>query len=93
MTMTTKRYVGLVFAALGYMAVVAIGLLPTTAKVSSWMVLCAAPVLFLTATVDPSWTTLLIVLAPLNAALYAAVAVAVRFIIHNGKEESIAPLR
>jgi hypothetical protein len=76
--MNFKVKIGLLFAAVGYAIVVAIGLLSINLNVNpTKLLICLAPVLILVATEDPTWNVLLVFLAPLNAALYGGIAVAV----------------
>ena len=80
--MNLKVKVGLLFAALGYAIVVAIGLLEMNLNVHApTMLLYMAPVLILIFMEDPNWFGVLVVLAPLNAALYGGVAVAVTSVV------------
>jgi hypothetical protein len=75
--MNLKVKIGLLFAAVGYAIVVAIGLLCINLNVNpTKLLLCLAPVLILIATEDCAWGVLLVVLAPLNAVLYGGIAVA-----------------
>jgi hypothetical protein len=63
--MNLKVKVGLLFAALGYAIVVAIGLLEMNLNVHApTMLLYMAPVLILISTEDPTWLGLLVFLAP-----------------------------
>jgi hypothetical protein len=77
-TMKLNVKAGLVFAALGFAIVVAIGVLylNLNASPSIWL-LRLAPATIVFATEDPGWTALLVVVAPLNAALYGGIAFAV----------------
>ncbi len=80
--MNPKLKVGLLFAALGYAIVVAIGLLEMNLNVHApTMLLHMAPVLIHIFMEDPNWFGVLVVLAPLNAALYGGVAVAVTSVV------------
>lgn len=77
--MNLKVRLGLVFAALGYAVVVAIGIQYLTLKViPSTPLLWLAPVTILWATEgEPPWSFLLFLIAPVNATLYACLAIAV----------------
>jgi hypothetical protein len=71
--MNLKVNVGLLFAALGYAIVVAIGLLEMNLNVHApTMLLYMAPVLILIFMEDPNWFGVLVVLAPLNRRYTAA---------------------
>ena len=80
--MTSKAKIGLLFAVLGYVIVVAIGVLALSLHVDPAGLIYAAPVSILFATEDPTWSGLLVVVAPLNALLYGGLAVAVASSIH-----------
>lgn len=77
-TMKFNVKAGLLFAALGFVIVVAIGVLYLSLNIippTSLLRLAPATIIF--ATEDPGWTELLVVVAPLNAALYGGIAFAV----------------
>jgi len=62
---------GLLFATLGFAIVVVIGILYLSLSITpSILLLRLAPALVVFATEDVGWTELLVVVAPLNAALY-----------------------
>ena len=68
---------GLLFAALGFAIVVAIGILYLSLDITpATLLLHLAPAGFVFATEDVGWTELLVVVAPLNAALYGGIAFA-----------------
>jgi hypothetical protein len=77
--MNLKVRLGLIFAALGYAIVVAIGVQFLTLQVlPSNLLLWLAPVTILRATEgEPPWSFLLFLIAPMNAALYGCLAIAV----------------
>jgi hypothetical protein len=81
-TMKVNVRAGLVFAALGFAIVVAIGVLYLNLNASPtiWL-LRLAPATIVFATEDPGWTELLVVVAPLNAALYGGIAFAVTSVL------------
>jgi len=67
----------LIFAAFGYLAVIGIDLFPTSAAPSMKMVYSLCPACVATATVDPSLSAVLLVLAPMNAAVFGAFGVVI----------------
>jgi uncharacterized membrane protein len=77
--MTFKFKIGLVFAALGYAIVVTIGVQYLTLRIRpANMLLWLAPATWWVATEgEPPWTFLLTIIAPMNAALYGGIAVAI----------------
>ena len=83
--MKLKVVAGLVFATLGYAVVAAIGVQYLTLhRQPTTLLLWLAPVTVLWATEgEPPWTFLLMVIAPMNAALYGGIAVAVTSILQR----------
>jgi hypothetical protein len=77
--MTSKFKFGLIFAALGYAIVVIIGVQYLTLRIRpASLLLWLAPVTIPWATEgEPPWIFLLTVIAPMNAALYGGIAVAI----------------
>ena len=91
--MSSKFKYGLIFAALGYAIVVVIGVQYLTLHIRPFdFLLWLAPVTILWASEgEPPWTFLLMIIAPMNAALYSGVAVAITSIaqhLSGGKEDS-----
>ncbi len=61
------------FAAVGVLLVIALGLIPPGSSIpAAALVYSVCPACVLTITVDPSWTTVLVALAPLNALVFGA---------------------
>jgi hypothetical protein len=59
-----------VAAFVGFCVPVALRSLPATVEVNTWVVVLSCPPLLATATVDPSWSSILLIIAPLNALFY-----------------------
>jgi hypothetical protein len=60
------------FAAIGFAAALILALIPVTRNPSMTAFYCVCPACIATATVDPSFATVICVLAPLNAAIFGA---------------------
>lgn len=65
---------------LGFSIAVGIRAAPTTWRPSPGLVFSVCPAAMLSISVDPSWLTVLVLLAPINAALYGAVGVVLAWI-------------
>ena len=95
-TMKFNVKAGLLFAALGFAIVVAIGVLYLSLNVippTSLLRLAPATIVF--ATEDPAWADLLLIVAPLNAALYGGLAFAVTSVLRYllGRHRGASPAR
>lgn len=70
--------------ALGFAVPIFLRSLPPSAAISAWAVIASCPPLLLSATVDLSWLAIVLVIAPLNAVLYAVAAGTLTLLISRG---------
>ena len=75
----TRMLVG--FAAFSYLLVVGLTLVGSSLRIPPGMLYAVCPACALTITVDPSLTSVLLVLAPMNAAVYGSIGATIGFVL------------
>lgn len=79
--------VALGFAVIGYLVAIGLYLAPGRWHLSSALVFGLCPPAFLTITVDPSFASVAILLAPLNALLYGTIGVIMGLIVGSAANQ------
>lgn len=74
-------------AAIGYLVAMGIYLAPAKWHLSDTLVIALCPPVLLTITVDPSFTSVAILLAPLNALLYGLVGILIGLAVEEVASE------